>query len=73
MKSSASRSPLSKLPLSRYLFLALCFNTLCAPAVLAATGGELDRVQAWATALLGIATVSLSMYLFAVMFQPEKF
>ncbi|MBI4782884.1 MAG: potassium-transporting ATPase subunit F [Oscillatoriophycideae cyanobacterium NC_groundwater_1537_Pr4_S-0.65um_50_18] len=60
-----------KLP--TYLFLALCSNTLFAPAVLAATGGELDRLQAWALTLLGVATVALSAYLFAVMFQPEKF
>jgi K+-transporting ATPase KdpF subunit len=60
-----------KLPL--YLFLTLCFNLLLAPAVLAATGGELSRLQAWAIALLGIVTVSLSGYLFVVMFQPERF
>ncbi|MBW4657899.1 MAG: potassium-transporting ATPase subunit F [Drouetiella hepatica Uher 2000/2452] len=60
-----------KLP--SYLFLALCFNTLFAPAVLAATGGELDRLQVWALTLLGIATVCLSAYLFVVMFQPERF
>jgi F subunit of K+-transporting ATPase (Potass_KdpF) len=60
-----------KLP--SYLFLALCCNTFFAPAVWAATGGEFSRFQAWATALLGMATVSLSAYLFVVMFQPEKF
>ncbi len=60
-----------KLP--SYLFLALCFNAIFAPAVLAATGGELDRLQAWALSLLGIATICLSAYLFAVMFQPERF
>jgi K+-transporting ATPase KdpF subunit len=59
-----------KLP--TYLFLALCLNLAFAPAVLAATGG-VSRLQAWAIALLGIVTVSLSMYLFVVMFQPEKF
>ena len=62
-----------KRKLPSYLFLALCFNTLFAPAVLAATGGELDRLQVWALTLLGVATVGLSAYLFVVMFQPERF
>jgi K+-transporting ATPase KdpF subunit len=60
-----------KLPL--YLFIALCLNLVLAPAVLAATGGELSRLQAWAIALLGIVTIGLSSYLFVVMFQPERF
>lgn len=55
------------------LFLVLCFNGLCAPAVFAATGGDLSKVQAWAIALLSITVVSLSGYLFVVMFQPERF
>jgi len=62
-----------KQKLPTYLFLALCVNAVFAPAVFAATGGELDRLQSWALALLGIATISLSAYLFTVMFQPEKF
>jgi K+-transporting ATPase KdpF subunit len=60
-----------KLPL--YLFLALCSNLVFAPAVQAATGQDLSRLQAWSIALLGLVTLSLSVYLFAVMFQPEKF
>ncbi len=55
------------------LFLVLCFNALCAPAVFAATGGDLSKVQAWAIALLSITVVALSGYLFVVMFQPERF
>ena len=72
-QSTVQRPVWRRQKLSTYLFLALCANTLFAPAVLAATGGELDRLQAWALTLLSVATVALSAYLFAVMFQPEKF
>jgi F subunit of K+-transporting ATPase (Potass_KdpF) len=60
-----------KLPL--YLFLALCFNLVVAPVVYAATDETLSRSQAWALGLLGLATVALSIYLFFVMFAPERF
>ncbi|NJR51081.1 MAG: potassium-transporting ATPase subunit F [Leptolyngbyaceae cyanobacterium CSU_1_3] len=60
-----------KLPL--YLFLALCFNLIVAPVVYAASGNEFSRTQAWALGLLGLATAALSIYLFFVMFAPEKF
>jgi K+-transporting ATPase KdpF subunit len=60
-----------RLPL--YLFLALCFNLVLAPLVSAATDGTLDRTQSWALGLLGLATVGLAIYLFFVMFVPEKF
>lgn len=60
-----------KLP--RYLFLGLCFNLVLAPAVFAATGGDLSKVQAYWLAGLGLVTVALSIYLFFVMFVPEKF
>lgn len=60
-----------KLPLS--LFLGMCFNLIIAPVVYAATGEQFDRTQAWALGLLGLATLSLSIYLFFVMFVPEKF
>ncbi len=63
-----------KLP--RYLFLGLCFNLILAPAVFAATGGDLgdlSRSQAyWLTGLI-LAATALSIYLFVVMFAPEKF
>ncbi|NJM71783.1 MAG: potassium-transporting ATPase subunit F [Scytonema sp. RU_4_4] len=59
-----------KLPL--YLFLAMCFNLVVSPLVLAADG-QLSRTQSWALGLLGLVTVSLSVYLFFVMFVPEKF
>jgi K+-transporting ATPase KdpF subunit len=60
-----------KLPL--YLFLGLCLNLVLAPAVLAATGGDFSRTQAYWLAILGLVTVALAIYLFFVMFVPEKF
>jgi hypothetical protein len=60
-----------KLPL--YLFLAMCLNLIIAPVVYAATGEQFSHMQAWALGLLGLATLSLSTYLFFVMFVPEKF
>lgn len=60
-----------KLPL--YLFLALCFNLVIAPMIYAASGNEFSRSQAWALGLLGLGTLALSIYLFFVMFVPEKF
>jgi len=56
-----------------YLFLALCFNLLVASAVYAANADSFTRFQAYALGLLGIVTVCFSIYLFVVMFQPEKF
>ncbi|MBN3939483.1 MAG: potassium-transporting ATPase subunit F [Nostoc sp.] len=60
-----------KLPL--YLFLAMCFNLVVAPLVYAATGEQLSRSQSWGLGLLGMVTLGLSIYLFFVMFVPEKF
>lgn len=60
-----------KLPL--YLFLALCFNLVLAPVVYAASSSQLSRSQAWSLGLLGLLIVALSVYLFFVMFAPEKF
>lgn len=60
-----------KLPL--YLFLELCFNLVLAPAVFAATGGDLSRTQSYWLGALGLVTVALAIYLFFVMFVPERF
>jgi K+-transporting ATPase KdpF subunit len=57
----------------RYLLLLLCLNLVVAPAVQAATGNEFSRNQAYALGILGLVTVALSIYLFVVMFQPERF
>ncbi|HIK17325.1 MAG TPA: potassium-transporting ATPase subunit F [Leptolyngbyaceae cyanobacterium M33_DOE_097] len=58
---------------SLYLFLAICFNLVVAPVVYAASGNEFSRTQAWSLGLLGLGMVALSVYLFFVMFVPEKF
>ncbi len=60
-----------KLPL--YLFLGLCFNLIVAPAVFAATGGDLSRTQSYWLGALMIVTIALAIYLFFVMFVPERF
>ncbi|KAM3089799.1 potassium-transporting ATPase subunit F [Phormidesmis sp. 146-35] len=60
-----------KLPL--YLFLGLCFNLVLAPAVFAATGGDLSRSQTYWLSALGLVVVALGIYLFFVMFVPERF
>ena len=57
----------------KILLLALLSAVVIAPAVQAATGDSLDRGQMFALVLLGITTVSLSVYLFVVIFQPERF
>jgi hypothetical protein len=57
----------------KYLFFALCLNLIVAPAVYAANTESFTKFQAYALGLLGIVTFAFSMYLFAVMFQPEKF
>jgi K+-transporting ATPase KdpF subunit len=54
-----------------YLFLLLCLNLLIAPTVHAAT--EFSRSQSYALGILGLIVLSLSGYLFVVMFQPERF
>jgi K+-transporting ATPase KdpF subunit len=61
----------NRIPLS--LFLVLCFNLFLAPVVQAATPGDTPRWQAYTIGLLGLAIAALSIYLFVVIFQPEKF
>ncbi|MDX2271316.1 MAG: K(+)-transporting ATPase subunit F [Cyanobacteriota bacterium] len=43
------------------------------PTVWAQSGGSLSLLQAWALGLLGLVTVALAIYLFVVIFQPERF
>lgn len=59
--------------LSFSLFLLLCLNAVVAPAVYAQAGDSFAKTQAYAIALLGLVTLTLSVYLFAVIFQPERF
>lgn len=61
-------------PLSVHIFLLMCFNLVIAPAVYAAAGDDdLTRKAAWSLGLLGLLTLGLSVYLFVVIFQPERF
>ncbi|AFZ12165.1 K+-transporting ATPase, F subunit [Crinalium epipsammum PCC 9333] len=62
-----------KRPLPIQLFFLLCLNLLIAPAVQAATSIEVSRFQAYALGVLGLTTLGLSVYLFVVIFQPERF
>lgn len=55
------------------IFLIMCFNVLLAPVVAAATPGELSHWKVYTISLLGLVTITLSIYLFVVIFQPEKF
>jgi K+-transporting ATPase KdpF subunit len=61
----------SRVPLS--LFLVMCLNVLLSPVVQAATPGDAARWQVYTIGLLGLVTVSLCVYLFVVIFQPERF
>ena len=60
-----------QLPLA--IFLVLCLNLVLAPVVYAAANGTLERGSAWAMSLLGLVTLGLVVYLFVVVFQPERF
>ncbi|MFE1746747.1 potassium-transporting ATPase subunit F [Coleofasciculus sp. H7-2] len=62
-----------KQPLLRQLFILLCLNLLITPAVQAATGGTLSSGQTFWLMALGLVTITLSIYLFVVIFQPERF
>ncbi len=62
---------LKKVPL--YFLGILLVNLICAPLVHAATSGAISREQSYALGLLGLVTFSLFVYLFIVIFQPEKF
>lgn len=59
-----------RLPL--VIFLLLCLNLLIAPAVYAAAG-TLERRSAWALGVLGLVTLGLVIYLFDIVFRPERY
>ncbi|AFY99774.1 K(+)-transporting ATPase subunit F [Calothrix sp. PCC 6303] len=61
----------NRVPLS--LFLVMCLSVLLSPAVQAATPGDTSRWQVYTIGLLGLVTVCLCVYLFVVIFQPERF
>jgi K+-transporting ATPase KdpF subunit len=58
---------------SLFLFLALCFNVIFASSLYGATGEAITRNTAYAIGILLLVTISLSLYLFIVIFQPERF
>lgn len=60
-----------QLPLA--IFLVLCLNLVIAPAVYAATDGTLERRYAYAIGVLGLVTLGLLVYLFDVVFRPERY
>lgn len=62
-----------KKPLPLVLFLLMCLNLVIAPTVYAATDGNINRINVYALGLLGILTLALAVYLFVVIFQPERF
>jgi K+-transporting ATPase KdpF subunit len=59
--------------LAIYFLTILGLNLIVSPLVQASTGGILSRGQSYALGLLGLVTVSLFIYLFVVIFQPERF
>jgi K+-transporting ATPase KdpF subunit len=66
-----SRWRRQQLPLA--IFVVLCLNLVIAPVVYAAADGVLERRSAWAIGILGLVTLGLAVYLFVVVFQPERF
>lgn len=60
-------------PIPVQLFLVMCLNAIIAPAVYAATGEDFTRKSVWGLSLLGLVIIALSIYLFVVIFQPERF
>jgi hypothetical protein len=59
--------------LSLTLLLTLILNLFLAQLVYATTPETISRGASYAIALLGLTTVAVSIYLFNVIFQPEKF
>jgi F subunit of K+-transporting ATPase (Potass_KdpF) len=51
----------------------MCLNLGLAPAIYAANQVEISQGQAYAIGLLLLTTLALSIYLFAVIFVPERF
>jgi len=55
------------------IFLILSLNIILAPIVYAATDGTWQRTQAYALGILGLVTLGLIIYLFDVVFRPERY
>jgi K+-transporting ATPase KdpF subunit len=67
------RLPTSGFRLPIAIFIGLCINLIIAPVVYAAADGLLERRHAYALGVLGLVTLGLVVYLFVVVFQPERF
>jgi K+-transporting ATPase KdpF subunit len=63
----------SKNTLATIIFLGMSLNLIIAPVVMAASGNEITRNTAYAIGILYCVTIALSIYLFTVIFQPERF
>lgn len=61
----------NRLPLS--ILVLFCITAFLTPAVQAATAVQLSQTATYAIAVLGIVTLGLCIYLFVVIFQPERF
>ena len=62
-----------KNPLPTIILVGMSLNLIIAPAVMAASGKEITRQTAYAIGILYCVILGLSIYLFTVIFQPEKF
>ncbi|MFM7790928.1 MAG: K(+)-transporting ATPase subunit F, partial [Microcystis panniformis] len=56
-----------------YILLNFCLTILFSSIVQASTGSTIDRGQAFALTLLGLVAFALFIYLFFVIFIPERF
>ncbi|MBE9090917.1 MAG: potassium-transporting ATPase subunit F [Microcystis sp.] len=56
-----------------YIFLNFCLTILFSSIVQASTGSAINRGQAFALTLLGLVAFALFIYLFLVIFVPERF
>jgi K+-transporting ATPase KdpF subunit len=59
--------------LPKVILLSLLMALTIATTAQATTGINLDRGQTLAIVLLAMTTLALSIYLFVVIFQPERF
>ncbi|BAB75943.1 K(+)-transporting ATPase subunit F [Anabaena sp. FACHB-709] len=66
-----SRWTKQQLPLA--IALILCFHLIINPRVYAATSITLNQNSPWAFGILGAVIAGLVIYLFVVIFQPERF
>ncbi|WP_231943327.1 K(+)-transporting ATPase subunit F [Calothrix sp. NIES-3974] len=71
LKFILSEFPQQKYP--KWILFALILNVALAPAVYATSAQGINRNTAFAIGLLILVTLSLGIYLFAVILQPEKF